>query len=347
MKFDLKRTFAISCLLVAFLCPLVLVAQDDEKPTFPLETIYAKRKKNTTRTLFKNFKISLSTGYGTTFLRHKLDSFGIIQRPSVAPSIYRLGTAMDPMYSNWINKGTLDTLAVQPESFIVNSDTAKLGFKGRAFNIPLNLSIHYEFLKRFRIGGGLSYELMSLRTFQPISFTDKIKNFQPANATGFMRKYYGMAGASFYRIDNYLFTGDLQIGSFKPGKNFDNQNIKKGIYFNLGVTAERELSEYVRLFARPSFDFKKYTLTLPGSEDSPIAHKMRAAYLQIGLTYSIPELPRCFHKDCKIQMNHAHGNKEYRSRVHPFYKKQNPGYGENHPELIKYKGKNKRKLNPY
>jgi hypothetical protein len=46
-------------------------------------------------------------------------------------------------------------------------------------------------------------------------------------------------------------------------------------------------------------------------------------------------------------MNHAHGNREYRSRVHPFYKKQNPNYGENYPRLIKYKGKNKRKLNPY
>ena len=46
-------------------------------------------------------------------------------------------------------------------------------------------------------------------------------------------------------------------------------------------------------------------------------------------------------------MNHAHGNREYRSQVHPIYKKQNPHYGENHPNLIKYKGKNKYKLNPY
>jgi hypothetical protein len=74
---------------------------------------------------------------------------------------------------------------------------------------------------------------------------------------------------------------------------------------------------------------------------------MNAGYLQVGLSYSIPELPRCYLKDCKIQINHAHGNKEYRSRRHPIYKKQNPGYGENHPTLIKYKGKNKRKLNPY
>jgi hypothetical protein len=70
-------------------------------------------------------------------------------------------------------------------------------------------------------------------------------------------------------------------------------------------------------------------------------------YLTVGFTYSLPELPRCFLKDCHAQINHAHGNKEYRSRRHPIYKKQNPGYGENDPTLIKYKGKNKRKINPY
>ena len=74
---------------------------------------------------------------------------------------------------------------------------------------------------------------------------------------------------------------------------------------------------------------------------------MNAFYVSIGVTYKIPELPRCFLKDCHAQINHAHGNKEYRSRRHIFYKKQNPGYGENDKTLIKYKGKYKNKLNPY
>jgi len=320
------------------------VAQDDEKPTFPLETIYAKRKPNPVRKILRNVKFSLSTGYGKTYMSHKLDDFGIFQRTGFDPMIYPLGMAINPKYSNWINQVSLDTLAVQPDSFLVNGDTATLGFKGKGFNIPLNLTIHYEFLKRFRIGGGLSYEAMFLRQFNPITYTDKIQSFKPGSPNGFMLRYYGMVGASFYRINNYLFTGDLQIGGYKPGKNFDKSLMKRGIYFNLGITAEREFSENLRLFVRPSFDLKKYTLDVEGK---PTVHKMNAAYVQVGLVYSIPELPRCFHKDCKIQMNHAHGNKEYRSRVHPFYKKQNPGYGENHPELIKYKGKNKRKLNPY
>jgi hypothetical protein len=169
-----------------------------------------------------------------------------------------------------------------------------------------------------------------------------------------MHKYYGLLGVSFARIDNFLFTADINIGGFQPGGNFNTSLIKHGIYTNFGVTVERELSEYFRVFVRPSFDYKSYILSLPetahvynGVELTKSIHQsMNAFYLNVGVTYTIPELPRCYNKDCEIQINHAHGNKEYRSRVHPVYKKQNPGYGEDRP-MIKYKGKNKKKMNPY
>lgn len=330
---------------VVLILPVELLAQDDEKPTFPLETIYAKRKKNTTRAFLRNFKFTFSTGVGTTYMNHKLDSFGIFQRTGFSPRIFPNDTTTS-RYSNWINEVTADTLTIIPDSFLVSGDTAKLGFKGKGFNIPINVTLHYEFLKRFRIGGGYAYEPMWLGTFNSISFQDRVNSFKPNNTFGWMQKYYGMVGASFYRIDKFLFTGDLHIGGFKPGKNFARELIEKGMYVNLGVSIEYEFSEYLRGLVRPSFDFKKYTLTIPGNANT-IEHKMNAAYVQVGLTYSLPELPRCYLHDCKIQMNHAHGNREYRSRVHPFFKKQNPNYGENHPTLIKYKGRNKRKLNPY
>lgn len=345
----LKSNLSILALFVAgvSLLPLVALAQDDEKPTFPLETIYAERKKNATRKVLRNFKVSFSTGVGRTYMNHKLDSFGIFQSPGNSPRIFPVGTPVDPKYSNWINKVITDTLSIQPDSFLVSGDTAKLGFKGKGFNIPLNLTLQYEFLKRFRLGVGFSNEPMFLGQFKPTYFHHKIDEFKPSDPYGWMRKFYGTAGVSFYRIDKFLFTGDLQIGSYKPGKNFDSDLIiKKSLYYNLGVTIDYELSENLRAFARPSYDLKKYTLSIPATDD-PIVHKMNGAYLQLGLTYSLPELPRCYLKDCRIQINHAHGNKEYRSRRHPFFKKQNPGYGENHPTLIKYKGKNKRKLNPY
>jgi hypothetical protein len=323
--------------------PICVLAQQEE-PAFPLDHFYVNRKKNA-RAIFKNFRLGLSTGYGNTYFRHPLkDRFAIYQVNGKAPQIFAGGTGPKVRYTNWVNTATFDSTGVAPGSFMVSSDTSKLGFKGHAFNIPLKATLHYEF-KNYRVGGGYSYEYMNIGNFYPTAFSDKVGSFRPTAPSGFMKKYFGSLGVSFYRLGAYLFTADVNIGGFKPGKNFNNSLIKKGIYFNLGVTAERELSEYLRVFVRPSYDIKSYTLTLPGSGKT-IQHTMNAFYLNIGLTYTLPELPRCFHKDCRIQINHAHGNKEYRSRVHPIYKKQNPGYGENNP-MLKYKGRNKRKMNPY
>jgi hypothetical protein len=154
-----------------------------------------------------------------------------------------------------------------------------------------------------------------------------------------------MIGAAVYRYEEYLLIVDANIGGYKLGNDFEG-SIKKSVYFNLGAAIEREMSEYFRLFVRPSYEFKNYTISIPEGGQS-IKHRFNAFYINFGATYRFPEPRRCPIKDCRGQLNHAHGNREYRSRVHPIYKKQNPHYGENYPTLLKYKGKNKKKLNPY
>ncbi len=328
------------------LLPAVGQAQkEDEATTFPLENFYAKIKKRP-RSILRNVKFGLSTGYGNTYFSHQLDGFGIYQASGQPPSIFIANSSPTVRIANWVNQGGADVTTFQPGSFIVSSTTDKIGFKGNALNIPFKGTVHYEWRGRYRLGGGYSYELMSIGNLHPISYTDNISSFQPGGSTGWMSKYFGLIGVSFYRLGDYLFTGDAQIGGYNPGGNFDASLVKTAVYVNVGVTVERELSEYLRLFVRPSFEIKSYSLNLP--EGGPtIDHHINAFYLNVGISYSIPELPKCFIHDCKIQMNHAHGDREYRSRVHPIYKKQNPQYGENHPNLIKYKGKNKRKMNPY
>ncbi len=326
-----------------FLAPELSIAQDESETTFPLEKFYVERQ-NTARKIFKNFRLGLSTGYGNTFFSHTLDGYDIYQAPGLPPAIFPTGTSPAVRYTNWVNVASIDSSPTAPGSFLVSSTASKLGFKGNALNIPLKATLHYEY-KKYRIGGGYSYEFMSIGKFHPISQGDNVGDFKPGGSTGFMKKYFGLLGVSFYRLNDYLFTADVNIGGFNPGSNFDKGAIQKGIYANLGVTVERPLSEYLTAFVRPSFDYKKYVLSIPGS--ASIDHHINAFYVNVGVTYTLPELKKCFHKECRIQINHAHGNKEYRSRVHPIYKKQNPGYGENDPTLIKYKGKNKKKLNPY
>ncbi|MEK6782154.1 MAG: hypothetical protein AABY93_10630 [Bacteroidota bacterium] len=320
--------------------------EKEDKPVFPLDDFYAKRKPNTTRNILKNFSLGLSSGYGHTFFRHKLDGFGVFQVGGYPPSIFSSGNTTARL-SNWVNNVEADTVtSIIPRSlFMASSDSVELGFRGKAFNIPLKATLHYEY-DRYRIGGGYSYEYMNMREFHSISYQDYIGDFRPTSPSGLMKKYFGMVGISFLRKNDLLFTADANVGGYKPGKNFNSSLIKKGIYVNIGVTIEREFSEYLKAFIRPSFEIKNYKLTIPEAGQT-INHSINAFYLNIGVSFKLPSLAKCYNKDCHVQMNHVHGDTEYRSQMHPIYKKQNPMYGENHPTLIKYKRKNRKSLSPY
>jgi hypothetical protein len=345
-RFILKvLTFCASIIAFAGLPEAFAQYKTERDATIPLEHFYIQREKNGAfRALLSKLHIGLSTGYGRTSFRHKLDGFGILQNPGEQPKIYNSGT-LSAGYSNWINTVNASTNTPATGYFAVDSDSAKIGFRSKSFSIPLKATLHVEF-DRYRIGGGYSIEYTHIGSFRPLTFENNIGNYSLGKSNIFLKHYFGMIGASVYRYYEYLLVVDLNIGGYSLGKSFNKSLMKRGVYVNLGVTLEREMSEYFKVFVRPSYEVKGYKLSIPETSQS-ISHRLNAFYINIGATYRLPDLRRCFIKDCHIQIHHAHGNREYRSRRHPIYKKQNPHYGENYPVLIKYKGKNKRKLNPY
>lgn len=324
----------------------VQAQKDDKEVSIPLDHFYVHRQgPGIFRVILSKLTFGLSTGYGSSAFRHQFDGWALYQPSAGNPVLYNPANPAQG-YTNWFNRIASSPLIINPTDFQVNSDTAEVGFRSKSFHIPLRATVHVEFAGRYRVGGGYALEYTNVGDFRPLSYGTDIRSFSP-DFSGFMlKKYFVMAGASFYRYDNYLFTAELNIGGFSMGKNFDKASMNKSLLINLGMPVERELSEYFRVFIRPSFEVRNFTTTIP-EESRSVRHRFNAFYLNIGATYRIPELPRCFEPKCRAQVNHAHGNREYRSRVHPIWKKQNPHYGENYPTLIRYKGKNKRKLNPY
>lgn len=312
----------------------------EEDASVPLDYYYIQRKGPGLRKILSKFTFGLSTGVSRTNFKHEITDFSIRQPDNGAPFIFQPGNTDG--FSNWFNKATLDQL---PDGMDLSPDDGELGFKSKAFQIPLRATLHFE-IDRFRIGGGYSFEYTNLGDFEPLTRGGEINSFTPDVSSFFMKKYFGSLGASLYRYDEYILVADLNIGGYSLGNKFDNNIIDRSLFVNVGVAIEREMSEYFRLFVRPSYDMKSFTITMPET-GAEVRHRVNAFYLNVGATYRIPDLRKCFLKTCKAQLNHAHGDREYRSRVHPIYKKQNPHYGENYPTLIKYKGKNKKKLNPY
>jgi hypothetical protein len=339
----LNRFAAITVLLLGclFIAPDLLAQFEKEKDaTIPLENFYIKRQRPGLRRILSKFTFGLSTGFARTNFKHEISGFSIRQPAQGSPMIFQPSSTNG--YSNWFNRVTSEVL---PPGSTIPTDEEQIEFKSKAFHIPLKATLHFEF-QRFRIGGGYSFEYTNIGEFVPQSHQDEIGNFTHDASSFFLKKYFGLLGASVYRYEEYLLVVDANIGGYKMGKKFDRSLMDKSLFFNIGVSVEREMSEYFRLFVRPSYDFKSFSMNIPETGNS-IKHRFNSFYINVGATYRIPELRRCFLRECRAQLNHAHGNREYRSRVHPIYKKQNPHYGENYPTLIKYKGKNKKKLNPY
>ncbi len=224
-----------------------------------------------------------------------------------APTLFQ-SASTGAVYSNWVNRVTTSPTTIQPGAYVVNSDTTSIGFKSSSFNIPLKATIHVDF-NHIRIGGGFSFEYTHMGPFTATQYGDKIQSFDSDVTTFFLKKYFAMIGGTVYRYyENYLLVVDANIGGYGLGQKFETGQIKKGVFVNLGVTVEREMSEYFKLFVRPSYEIKSYKLNFPETSQS-INHKFNAFYINVGATYRIPELRRCFIKTCKAQMNHAHGNR--------------------------------------
>lgn len=327
---------------------------DKEKFTIPLDRFYIDADNvSGFRKMLSKVHFGLSVGYGRTYYNQNLDGFSILQQQDSTPLLF--DNSLDPTSGNvargyryWFNNvQSVDDVAVDLNNdFLVNSDTADLAFRAPGTSIPLTATIHVDFLNRYKIGGGFMFEYHRVGDFRSRNFDGEIARIPPDFGSTFYKKYFLILGAEVYRYNEYLLSIDTQIGAFNLSKKFDTGIIQKGVYFNIGATIERELSEYFSAFIRPSFDFKNFSISPPESSVS-IATNMNAFYVGFGVTYRIPELKRCFIKSCTTQVNHQHGNKEYRSRRHPIYKKQNPHHGENYPRLHKNKKKNKKKVNPY
>lgn len=322
-----------------------------------------------------NFSLTVTTGYGKTNYSHSLNGFYLVQTPTdqyIANNDGQpLGTEFD-VYSDWFNNPVLAQTLTKVDSFdvpfpplvdpvnnpllqsdieVFNADSLGLQFSGKGMSIPLLVAFRYNY-KKFRIGLGYMFEYHKVKPFQPNESAEPlgIRNYQPNFGSTFYKRYWLGLGYRFYDFWDYSFAGELQVGKFNAGGNFNSALIQRGMYFNLGISIEKNLSEYFRVILKPSYDFKNYKISIPGTGKA-IAHKQPTFFWQVGISITFPEIPRSPIKSDHVQLKHVimdpATGRYMEVRGQPIWKRQNPKVGENHRKLWRYKNKNKRKINPY
>ncbi len=311
------------------------------------------------RSLLSKITLGVSTGYGATFYSHDLKGFGIYQ-PAGGNSVFIIDEAfanrniLPVIYSDWVNNpqgiGGLiipvdslqtpiitDGIPVFPDDILFGYDSINIGYKSTAHSVPITIQASIDF-DRYRIGGGFTMEFQKMSAFRPTALGDTLRKFRTNFSTATFKRYFGFIGITTYESWKYKMLADIEFGKINRGKNFNKSLLSSGIYINIGYTIERSLSEYFKLFVRPSVEWKSYTLDIPET-GLTISHRQPSIFLKFGATIRLPVLNKCPVSGCKIQINHVHGDKEYRSKVFPIWKWQNPKYGQNYPSLLKNKRK--------
>ena len=332
------------CIVWMFVFSLLTVAASaqgfnpgfEEKNPYPL------------RAFFNKFSINVSSGYGRTFYRHTLENYSylrneagsfIIPANAIAPNDTLAG------FGDWFASATPATVITGngPDSevngykYIAAGDTSSIDMKGGGYNIPVQLTIYYN-LFRVRLGGGVGLNFHGANVPQPENFLSRFP--EPGRINTRMSYYYFLLGYSVYEYYDNAFGLDIRYGKLNMGKSFDQNTIEASPFINIGITIEKVISEYFRVYLRPAYEIKSYKVNLPGL--APIDHHDNALLLTLGVSLNYPEMPRSPIKNDNIQMRHyvtdPKGNRrEFRGQ--PFWRKQDPKIGELYPELIKTKRK--------
>ena len=360
----LRRLIIIFCVL----CSFQSLAQR--------ESVYEKYDiyRSPFRVFLNRFSWTVTTGYGRTYYKHDLEGYYFYQDRNgqyILPTTIPLTGTTFQGYTDWFNDPVLgpevsirnpfdvpfpnvSNPVLNPElrnaQFLASADTTEIGFVGISHGIPITLQLHYNFLEKFRIGLGYSWEKQFINELEPTNYQEIIRPYQPNIKSTRYSRFYGTVGYKFYEYYNHLFVAELQYGRIRSGpKQFNRDFVTQGSYLNLGVSMEKELSEYFRVIVKPSIDIKNYKVNVPTGTE--IRHGHPTLFLQVGVSINIPEIPRSPISNDHIQLKHVITDPktgQYREvRGQPITKWQNPKVGQNHRKLWRYKNKNKKKLNPY
>lgn len=354
---------------IFFLCAFYIQGSAQGQDIYAKYNIY----RNPARVFLNKFSFTLTSGYGLTDYQHDLDGFYFFQdnQNQIILSNQNELPVLFTGYSGWMSEPyeseevLLDDLFDVPydylenpvnnpllvnRQFLMDTDTASLGFSSFSPTVPIMASVHYDFNK-FRIGVGFQYERQFIKPLKPTNFEDRIRSYQPAFDKTSYTKFFGIIGYKFYEWWDYSFVAELRLGYAKAGKEI-NQNaigIGQNFFTNIGVNIEYHFSEYLRAVVRPAYDIKNYTVNLPDA--SSIRHSNNAFMIQFGLSLNIPEIPRSPMKSDHVQLKHVimdpATGRLMEVRGQPIWKKQNPKVGQNHRRLWRYKLKNRRKIDPY
>ncbi|MFY0591975.1 hypothetical protein [Roseivirga sp.] len=321
-------------------------APDPEKQKRQAE----RRLVNPLRKFANRFNFSIEKGFGYFTYSNTFTDASIIRDPRgdqlyIVPLDQEDGTT-SPInaYNNWFNDITpIGIERIDDDSHIVRSDTVDFRYSNSGNINPLTFRLsfsikkldkqHFETTKEkiytdedlVRIGGGISFGNLNFDATSTQDVASALRGFNLPRTKLSTTKIFGSVSYNFYTLGDYSIHADVLGGVWKiKSSHANNDLITYDPFFNVGIMFQQKFSKYFKAYIRSSFELRSYTIA---NDQISTQHKFSLFSIDLGLLLKYPTYPRNKYQADQVQLEHVFDGKIYRGR--PFYRKQNPRYGQN------------------
>jgi hypothetical protein len=243
----------------------------------------------------------------------------------------------------------LDFQSTNPSLFPISSLTEEgnpaivgleepVTFRQNNFAFPVNAAVKIDLFGIATIGGGYGREWgrMTSPTFEEYTFNfssgaytfDRLYGsfgliiYDARKRASFLnwryRKYSGnnhyMQAERKLRLrQNYpwRFILEGEYGTITIRDSFDPYINAADPFYGVGLRVEMELSEYVKVYAKPNFEMRRFSYDNPEIAE-PQLFNQQMLTVNAGIAIRMPGTKRCRVSGCGVKMKHIHDGVEYR-----------------------------------
>jgi len=313
---------------------------------------------NPVRKIMNMFNLSFEVGASYFTHQQELTDVLLVRTEDPIPLLYIIPAADESStirpyngFNNWFNDfSPLSIGEIHDDDLKVRTTSNPITYENSGSYVPIAFRLSFSIKKldkqhykitgdrrqseddMVRIGGGIGFGKMRYRNaVMTPSLNEPIGTYHMPFTKVSQNKMFGSIDINVYSKLDFTMFLNLEAGTWQFKKeSFNQEYTVYDPFYSIGITFEKTVSKYFKLYMRPAVELREFKLT---NGQINVTNKVKMFSINFGALLKYPTYPRNKFSANHVQMEHIFNGKKYRGR--PFYKKQNPRIGQNMPKQKK------------
>jgi hypothetical protein len=304
------------------------------------------------RKIMNMFNLSFEIGGGHFNHKQDLTDVLLVRTDDPIPLLYIIPAANESStnrpyngFTNWFNDfKPVSINEIHDDDIKVRTTSNPIVYENSGSFVPIAFRLSFSIKKQdkqhfkttgdrrpseddlVRIGGGIGFGKMKYKnSVMTPSLNEPIGTYDMPFTKISQKKLFGTLDINVYsKLDFTLFL-NLEAGTWQFKKEEFNQEYTiYDPFYSIGITFEKTVSKYFKLYMRPAFELRDFKLT---NGQINVTNKLKMFSINFGALLKYPTYPRNKYSANHVQMEHIFNGKKYRGRS--IFRKQNPRIGQN------------------